>query len=228
MAPRALPGRAILHVPHDSTRVPDDVRDRFVLDDAALAAELTAMTDHLTLALFAPSGFADDAVVRAPVSRLVVDVERFEDDADESMAARGMGAIYTRTSAGAPLRRPPDPDEREALLARWYRPHHARLERAVAARLARFGGALVVDAHSFPSVPLPYEPVQDRDRPEICIGTDGYHTPPVLAGRLVAAFTDEDVARVNDALPAFRGRIEREDWIGQARELHDEMYGDEA
>ncbi len=34
----------------------------------------------------------------------------------------------------------------------------------------------------------------------------------------VAAFTEEDVARVDDAL-SFKGRIGREDWIGQAKAL---------
>jgi len=38
------------------------------------------------------------------VSRLVVDPERLPDDASESMSAKGMGAVYTRTSDGAPLR----------------------------------------------------------------------------------------------------------------------------
>jgi len=31
-----LPDWMVLHVPRDFTRVPDDVRDQFVLDDSAL------------------------------------------------------------------------------------------------------------------------------------------------------------------------------------------------
>ena len=85
-----LPDWVVLHVPHDSTHVPDDVRDQFVLDDLALKEELVRMTDHLTLELFA-SRVAEYNVVRSPVSRLVLDVERFEDDALEPMSARGMG-----------------------------------------------------------------------------------------------------------------------------------------
>ncbi|MEL6289383.1 MAG: 30S ribosomal protein S2 [Pseudomonadota bacterium] len=36
--------------------------------------------------------------------------------------------------------------------------------------------------------------------------------------RQIAAFTDEDISKVNDAL-SFKGRIEREDWVNQAKQL---------
>lgn len=83
------------------------------------------MTDHHTVDLFGAQHVAGQ-VARAPVSRLVLDVERFEEDVREPMAA-----VYTRTSSGRPLRRPLGPSAREALLERWYRPHHRRLENLV-------------------------------------------------------------------------------------------------
>ncbi len=46
----------------------------------------------------------------------------------------------------------------------------------------------MVDCHSFPSEPLPYEVVQDVHRPDICIGTDDFHTPDSLSGALVEFF----------------------------------------
>jgi N-formylglutamate deformylase len=52
------------------------------------------------------------------VSRLVVDPERFTDDAREPMARKGMGVIYTRTASGEPLRRPPSDDERQRTCSR--------------------------------------------------------------------------------------------------------------
>ena len=45
--------------------------------------------------------------------------------------------------------------------------------------------------------------------------------------RQIADLTADDVARVNDAIEVFQGRIEREDWITQAARLHREKY-DEA
>ena len=50
----------------------------------------------------------------------------------------------------------------------------------------------------------------------------------VTTFRQIANFTSDDVERVNDAIQVFQGRIEREDWIAQARDLHREDYGDEA
>ena len=44
---------------------------------------------------------------------------------------------------------------------------------------------MIIDAHSFPPVPLPYEADQDGDRPDICIGSDDFHTPPALTSLAV-------------------------------------------
>lgn len=187
--PSHLPA-AIIHCPHSSVEVPEDLRGRFLLGPAELERELLRMTDRYTDELFAlPAEVA--SCVRFPVSRLVVDPERFEDDAREEMACRGMGVIYTRTSDRGALREPPSEAEREALLDRFYRPHHRRLLEAVDAALAAHGHCLILDGHSFPSRPLPYEKCQDPDRPEICIGTDGCHTPGWLRDAAVRAFEAE-------------------------------------
>jgi len=79
--------------------------------------------------------------------------------------------------------------ERQGLLDRFYRPHHARLTVAVEAELRDRGHCLIVDAHSFPSLPLPYELDQARERPDICLGTDDVHTPPSLLRAAEAAFS---------------------------------------
>jgi N-formylglutamate amidohydrolase len=72
------------------------------------------------------------------------------------------------------------PPEREDLLERFYRPHHRALTAAVDGALQRHGKCLVIDGHSFPALPLPYEYDQDPNRPDICIGTDAFHTPDWL------------------------------------------------
>jgi N-formylglutamate amidohydrolase len=190
--------RIVVHVPHASVVVPEDVRAAFLLGDDDLERELVAMTDRYTDELLSlPSDVATTIVF--PVSRLVVDPERFADDASEPMSRKGMGVVYTTTSNGRPLRRSPRPDERTQLLARFYEPHHAALERAVSAALEVHGSCVVIDAHSFPSRALPYEDDQRPDRPDICIGTDSFHTPSALRDGAVRAFIahgfDVDVDR---------------------------------
>jgi len=49
----------------------------------------------------------------------------------------------------------------------------------------------------------------------------------ITSFRQVARFTSDDVAVVNEALEVFPGRIERDDWMSSARELHREVYGTE-
>ena len=51
------------------------------------------------------------------------------------------------------------------------------------------------------------------------------HELGVFHYRQIAAFGPEDVARVNSELREFRGRIEDDDWIGQAKALHFRKYG---
>ena len=122
----------ILHIPHAARAIPPPWRSALQVSDAVLERERIRMTDTDTDALFAPHARPGDQAVVFPVSRLLVDPERFEADAEEPMASRGMGVIYTATHDAGVLRAPPTPTEREALLAAFYRPHHQRLRAAVA------------------------------------------------------------------------------------------------
>ncbi|MET9448704.1 N-formylglutamate amidohydrolase [Streptomyces cinerochromogenes] len=187
-----LPGAAdspvLLHVPHSARAIPDDVRTGIVLDDAALERELDHITDTHTAEI------AERAAALAGVrpwrfvnrlSRLVVDPERFPDEREE-MTAAGMGAVYTRTTHRAELR-PADTDP-EPLLARYFRPYAAAMTRAVADRLAATGRAVIIDVHSYPAEPLPYELHGSGPRPPVCLGTDTFHTPPDLTESARKAF----------------------------------------
>ena len=174
-------------MPHDSTVIPAEVRDQFVLNELDLCQEVIKMTDHQTYDLIARC-FSTSQILKFPVSRLVVDVERFESDCDEYMAARGMGVIYKSTHDLKPLRRQLLTAEREHLISKWYRPHHELLTGAVDKALNEFRRALVIDVHSFPSLPLPYETDLTAYRPEICIGSDSYHSPREVVDELSRCF----------------------------------------
>lgn len=179
----------ILHVPHGSRALTAEARRSILLDDEALATELDHMTDAHTGLIAAGAAAAATRspwVLENPYSRLVVDPERFPDEREE-MSAVGMGAVYTRTSHGQRLRHA-DHERDRALLARHYRPYAAALSDLVDARLAATGRAVIVDLHSYPSRPLPYELHADGPRPAICLGTDPFHTPPELVAAARDAF----------------------------------------
>lgn len=167
----------ILHIPHSSRHIPETLRGQFVLDDHALEREVALVTDAFTDELFDCPGACR---VVFPLSRLVVDVERFSRDRDEPMSRVGQGMIYTKTCLGEPLRRALSDEERRLLKSGYYVPHHELLRRAVLEELLSGGKALIVDCHSFPGRPLPCDESQDENLPDFCIGTDAFHTPPRL------------------------------------------------
>ncbi len=178
----------ILHVPHSAREIPAAVRSGIVLDDAALGRELDHLTDAHTAELAERAAEAAEVTPWRFVnrlSRLVVDPERFPDEREEMLAV-GMGAVYTRTVHRGELR-PADTDP-EPLLERYFRPYARAMTEAVADRLAATGRAVVVDVHSYPSVPLPYELHGDGPRPPVCLGTDAFHTPPALLRAAREAF----------------------------------------
>lgn len=163
----------VLHIPHSSRLIPDDVRETLCLTDEELEHELNLMTDHMTAELFELEGAAR---VVYPVSRLVVDPERFLDDEQEPMTKKGMGAVYLNCQDGKKLRRELSDEDRQALIDRYYKPHHQALEDAVAAALREHGKCVIIDCHSYPLQPLPYEEQQDGERPALCLGTNEFHT----------------------------------------------------
>ena len=166
----------VVHIPHAGTRVPDDVRARMHLPDDALADEIRAMTDWHTDALFGPAGQEAGATVMVNhISRLVADPERLPNHA-EPMAAVGMGAVYTHTRHGVPLR---SKVETPALLDRFFQPWADHVEAAVAAQVDAFGRCLVLDAHSFPSTAFPFED-PGAVRPDIDLGWSEPHRPDGL------------------------------------------------
>jgi N-formylglutamate amidohydrolase len=96
------------------------------------------------------------------------------------MSKKGMGVIYTKTSDGKDLRPPVSANEREQLLETFYRPYHRAMEQEVDTLIEKFGRCLIIDCHSFSSTPLLSELNQYPLRPDICIGTDNFHTPQDL------------------------------------------------
>ena len=203
-------GRApvVVHVPHAGLDLPADVAADLRLDPAGLAAEVLAMTDWGTAELAHGLSELGATLLVNRVSRLVVDVERYPDPLEESMEQVGMGAVYTRTSQGAVLR-DEDPDRSAAvradLVARYHTPWHAALTEEVARVVAAHGWCVIVDLHSYPSRPLPYELSPDTPRPEVCLGTDPSATPEAVVELAETVLADHGFATARDT--PFAGAI---------------------
>ncbi|MCR5134511.1 MAG: N-formylglutamate amidohydrolase, partial [Clostridiales bacterium] len=124
----------VVHVPHASVKMPEKWRDKILLDEELLRREVICMTDWYTDDLFGMELAQGPAVtgeaakpryVRAPYSRLVCDMERFRDPAQEGMTAKGMWICYEKTADGLPLKEA-DAAHIDEVLAVYDR-HHAVL-----------------------------------------------------------------------------------------------------
>ena len=169
----------LVHNLNSSTYIPPEIRSVILLKDNELQEELLKMTDRYTGEIFSCVAELGGISVWYNYSRLVLDPERFRDDKKEIMAAKGMGVIYTKDSYGRKLREINE-NERDLLLQNLYDPYHRAITEEVQELLNNFDGCLIINAHSFPAISLPYEASQELIRPQICLGTDVYHTPEDL------------------------------------------------
>ncbi len=179
----------LAHIPHNSSEISARFRSQIVLGDSALKEEIRLLTDWFTEDLYNPIVELGGSAVVFDLNRFIVDPERFEDDAQEVMAKVGMGVIYQKTTDGEQLRRDLLIGERDELLQH-YRFHHQLLTDAASAIKEKFGYCIVVDCHSYPERPLAYEINPKGDRPDVCVGTDPFHTPPEIYQRIAALAGD--------------------------------------
>lgn len=149
--------------------VPHAGRDYGVELEARLAlplARAVALEDRHVDLLATGLATAGHLLVVARTPRLLVDLNRAEDDLDQPMlevarvasarARGGLGVIPTRLAGSELWRTLPDRDELEALLREIHRPYHATLATALAATRARWGHAVLIDLHSMPPLAGPY------------------------------------------------------------------------
>ena len=169
--------KIILHIPHSSTNIPEEYVKTFSADNETIKKNLIALTDYATDDLFDHSEHQNKIIL--PISRLLCDVERYQNDEEEIMSKKGMGVLYTKGANGETLRQA-DADLREEIINKYYKPHHDNLLKSILDIVDNKGYCIIIDAHSFPSKPLPYEIDQNLVRPDFCIGTDSIHTPESL------------------------------------------------
>jgi len=196
--PGSLDSSVIIHVPHAGTVIPLDAEKDILLPKEELTSEVFTMadtkTDQIAHAAFErietkPKLFINN------LSRLVVDPERFPDEREE-MNSVGMGAVYTRTSSREILRHE-DEDRDRVLIEKYFTPYSVALEREVAETLDRLGTCVIIDLHSYGLMPLSYELHQEDSRPNICPGTDNFHTPIELLSAAKGSFPKTWTLEIN-------------------------------
>lgn len=166
----------IPHVPHASTFIPDDVRQHFVVDDETVRQEVIRLTDWHVDELFSWLADLGGTLYVNELSRLVFDPERLTDDAQELAAKFGQGVVYTHTSDGRLLVEI-SAEERARRIRDLCQPYHEGLTRLVRDRLEQFGECLILDCHSCLTKPMLTETGDSGTRPDMCIGSDDFHTP---------------------------------------------------
>ncbi len=200
---RIIPGDPlspfILHVPHSSRFIPDEVRSDILLTDEDLKNELDEMTDSHTEVLAETA--ARESKIRPwiflnTLSRLVIDPERFP-DAREQMNTIGMGAVYQSTSTGKNLRRPDEGKEKD-LLEKFFHPYARVFENFVTRRLSTLDQVIIVDVHSYRARIHMNSLNKGLRRPAICIGVDGFHTPEWLQERAKKCFSQIGDIAINE------------------------------
>jgi len=177
--------KLILHIPHSSTNIPS--LEGYVADANKIQNEIVKLTDWYTDELF----FSEtDIRIVAPFSRIFCDVERFENDEEEVMSNVGMGAVYERFDNGDLLRKVTS-DLRAKIIKDYYWKHHNAFLDKVKEELNQSNSCLIIDCHSYPSIPIIRDLDQTAIRPDFNIGIDSYHTPKNLITACIAFFEEK-------------------------------------
>lgn len=158
----------LISIPHDGRDIPPQIASR--LSEAGRAIP---DTDWHVGRLYAFTRDLGAGVLAAKLSRYVIDLNRPASDEALYPGQLSTGLCPTESFAGESLYRNnalPDQQERHARIERYWRPYHDQLEKALAETKARFGYALLWDAHSIPGeVPLLF----NGSLPDLNIGSNG-------------------------------------------------------
>lgn len=155
----------ILSIPHAGVFVPEEFRDRFQLDEAALA-EIDLYSDLCY-------EMADGMHVRCELAPFFVDMNRARDGAQEGELPRHLtnsAYEYYSVKDRLMLGRPYSPEEQERVLA-YYDVYHGILEALIERMRRERGYALLFDCHSMTSTGLGRAEDKGEQRDSFVAGT---------------------------------------------------------
>lgn len=157
----------LISVPHDGRRLPADI-------EAAMTPAARALpdTDWHVARLYEFAKMLGAGMLVAGYSRYVVDLNRSCDDQALYAGQPSTGLCPARTFAGEPIYadgRSVSTVERDARAGRYWRPYHDAIRQQIERIRARYGYALLWDAHSIAGeVPRLF----DGELPVLNIGTN--------------------------------------------------------
>jgi len=172
----------IIHIPHSSVNIPFTTG----FNTKILQQEIDKLTDWKTDEIFKVDGIT---TIKAEFNRVFCDVERFE-DSKELMAQKGRGFFYTLSDLGETLRTNKG-NIKEKIYKEFYIPYHKKFTEITKNKLNHFKTVYILDAHSFSDIPFNTDIDKTMPRPDICIGTDKFHTPSFLTNYIYNIFKKE-------------------------------------
>jgi N-formylglutamate amidohydrolase len=217
----------VVEVPHAGLDLPAPFLEPLAAPARSIGRDADLYVDHL----YEEATQEGAHLLVARASRYVVDVNRAEADVDGEVVEGSRsdvrmhhGLVWRTTSDGEPaLARKLTRGELEERLELVWRPYHRALAGLVERKLARFGIAVVLAAHSMPSVDRTLAGAPDRPSSREVAGPQSYSTRGAISGRPRA-----------DVVPGTRGRksaaprfIDAIDALASARGWsvrHDEPY----
>jgi N-formylglutamate amidohydrolase len=202
LEPTAPETPVVVEIPHAGLDLPAPFLEPLAAPARALARDADLYVD----ALYADAPAEGASLLACRTSRYAVDVNRAETDVDGEIVegARGdvvlhHGLVWRTTSDGeTALGRRLSRGELEERLDLVWRPYHRALAALVERKVSRFGVAVVVAAHSMPSVERtgrergPGAPAAGRARADVVPGTRGRRS---AAPELIDAVESHAVAR---------------------------------
>lgn len=156
----------LISVPHDGRDLPEDIQARMTDVGRSIPD-----TDWHVAELYEFAADMGASILVANYSRYVVDLNRSADDAELYPGQVATGLCPLQTFAGESIYRSGRVEESEKAhrIEKYWRPYHEHLRDTLDALRAKYGFALLWDAHSIPSV-VPR--LFDGELPELNLGSN--------------------------------------------------------
>lgn len=180
----------LIHIPHDSIAIPNELVDgcEFALDSSDFKVAVKKMADSGAYAI--GNRYRTDCSIGTPyliksnVSRMIVDMERFDDEREE-MNKIGHGVICTTSADGiTDIYTDEIPEHIIDRRKKLYRIYSDAVTFLVEQLRKEYGHCLIIDLHSYDQEPAEYELHKNERRPKICVGTNRKSDETVLTAKL--------------------------------------------